>query len=140
LRCSTPRVTRSQRSLRMLPSRSGKRHRASGSRLASRRRSPSAFIPAPIPQFAGGSRISSEVTCIRCGERRWPTRPTEPYTCQRCREALAGGRAIDPLPTDAQRAARAVAQARLPAPNPLGKSAPGSTISQADGQEVACHG
>ena len=81
--------------------------------------------------------MTREVTCTRCGEPRWPTRPTDPYTCQRCREVLAGGNAVDPLPTEAQRAARAAAQARLRGPNLLGKSAPGSTISPADGQEAA---
>jgi hypothetical protein len=48
-----------------------------------------------------------QITCIRCGEVRWPSTAIEPYTCQRCREVLAGGNAVDPLPSEAQKAARA---------------------------------
>jgi hypothetical protein len=74
------------------------------------------------------------VTCVRCGEDRWPCRALRgPYTCQRCREALAGGNAIDPLPSEAQRVARSAARERfrLSAPGPirLGETAPGVEIA-----------
>jgi hypothetical protein len=64
----------------------------------------------------------TRVTCVRCGEDRWPCRaPCGPYSCQRCREALVGGNATDPLPSEAQRVARSAARERIrqSAPGPI---------------------
>src|SRR5882724_12010166 len=80
---------------------------------------------------------TEEVTCDRCGQRKWillpdavPT-PTS-FTCQRCLAVLAGSNAVDPVaaaPSPAQTAAREALGKRSQRPDQgssIGQEAPES--------------